>query len=266
MSSYKEEIDNMVWSYSRVSCYNHCPYNFLLKHIVNDDTIYLAESNFYAESGSYIHSILEKIFNGEIKVEDALQYYLEHYDENVFYKTSESSMSKTYEACADYFASIDFDWLNDFEILGVEKKVNISICGYKFVGYIDLLLKNKDTQDIYIVDHKSSSYPFKKDGKSILKKSESDFEKYKKQMYLYCAAVYEEYGKYPKWIVWNHFKEQKIAKIEFDIDDYNLSIQWFLDVIHKIENDENFEANVDYFYCTKLCDFRNSCEYINQDN
>ena len=104
MNGYKEKIDNMIWSYSRVTCYDHCPYAFYLKYIINDDNQYLAEGNFYAEIGSYVHSILEKVLKGELNVEDASQYYVEHFDDNVFYETKQNIMDKTYEACADYFA------------------------------------------------------------------------------------------------------------------------------------------------------------------
>ena len=68
-----------------------------------------------------MHSILEKVLKGELNVEDASQYYVEHFDDNVFYETKQNIMDKTYEACADYFASVDFDWLKDFEILGVDR-------------------------------------------------------------------------------------------------------------------------------------------------
>lgn len=265
MNEYKDKIDKMKWSYSRITCYNHCPYSFYLKYIIDDDTQYLAEGNYYAEVGSYVHSILEKIFNGELKVEDASQYYVDHFDDNVFYTTKQSAMDKAYEACADYFATVDFDWLEDYEILGVEKEINIDLNGYMFIGYIDLLVRNKETNEISVIDHKSSAYPFKKDGKSVLKKSEEDFSKYKKQMYLYCKSVFDEYGEYPKWIVWNHFKDQKIAKIPFVKEDYDEALKWFSDEIEKVENDETFDANLEFFYCTQLCDFRSSCEYANQD-
>lgn len=265
MNDYKEKLDNMIWSYSRVSCYHQCPYCFYLKYIVDDDEQYLAEGNYYAEVGSFVHSILEKIFKGELKVDDASQYYLEHFDDNVFYSTKPSTMEKTYESCADYFATVDFDWLKDYEILGVEKKINIRHENYNFVGFIDLLLRDKKTKEIIIIDHKSAAYPFKKDGKSILKKSEDDFEKYKRQMYLYCEAVHEEYGEFPAWIVWNHFKDQKFAKIEFNQEDFNASMEWFTNEIHRIEEDETYEANLDYFFCNQLCDFRNSCDYIQDE-
>lgn len=265
MSEYRDKIDKMLWSYSRITCYDHCPYNFYLKYIINDDEQYLSEGNYFAEVGSFVHSILEKIFNGELEADDALQYYIEHFDENVFYTTRQSTMEKTYELCADYFASVDFSWLKDYEILGVEKRIKVDINGYEFIGFIDLLVKNRTTNEISVIDHKSASYPFKKDGKSILQRSKADFSKYSKQMYLYCKAVYEEYGVYPKWIVWNHFKEQKIAKIQFVKDDYDKAIKWFSNKIEKIKEDEIFDANVEFFYCTHLCDFRSSCEYANQD-
>ena len=265
MNEYKDKIDRMIWSYSRITSYEQCPYNFYLKYIIDDDEQYLAEGNYYAEVGIYVHSIFEKIFKKELNVEDASQYYVDHFDENVFYTTYQNTMNKTYELCADYFATVDFDWLKDYEILGVEQKINVSINNYNFTGYIDLLLKHKDTGEIYIVDHKSSSYPFKMDGKTVLKKSQNDFEKYKKQMYLYCKYVFDKYNVFPNWIIWNHFKDQKIAKIPFVKNDYDEALKWFSDEIEKVENDETFDANLEFFYCTQLCDFRLSCEYANQD-
>ena len=265
MSEYIDKINDMCWSYSRITCYHNCPYSFFLGYIVDDDDQYLSEGNYYAEVGSFVHLILEKIFKGELSPDDALQYYVDHFDDNVFYETRQSAMDKTYELCADYFAEVDFNWLNDYEILGVEKKIDIQIDKYRFTGFIDLLLKDKKTNEIIVLDHKSSAYPFKKDGKTVLKKSESDFDKYSKQMYLYCKAIYDEYGEYPRWIVWNHFKDNKIAKIPFKKEDYDKAIEWFIEVIHEIEKDESFEPNLDYFYCTQLCNFRSVCEYVNQD-
>ena len=118
MSKYKKELKNMTWSFSRLSTFDQCKYQFYLDYIINDDDIYLSEGNFYSEVGSYVHDILEKIFNGKIKLEEAGEYFIEHYDDNVVYSVRQSTMNKTIEACADYFAEVDFDWLKDYEILG----------------------------------------------------------------------------------------------------------------------------------------------------
>lgn len=256
----RNEIDKMRWSYSRLSCFEHCKYAFYLNYIVNDDNLYLPEGNYYAEVGSFVHEILAMIFEGKLTIDEAPEYYAEHYDEAVCYKVKQSTMNKTYEACADYFATVDFDWLNDYEILGVELEIKLTINGYDFIGYIDLLLRNKQTGEIWLIDHKSAAYPLKKNG-DVLAKSKDSFELYKKQMYLYCHAVKEMFGEFPTRISWNHFKEMKVATIPFDKKEYDAAIKWFTDTIHKVEKENEFEPTQDFFYCSTLCDFRNCCEY-----
>lgn len=259
-TSLREEVDKMRWSYSRLSCYEHCKYAFYLKYIIDDDSQYLAEGNFYAEVGSFVHEILAMIFSGKLSIEEAPQYYIDHYDEEVCYKVKQSTMDKTYESCANYFANADFERLKKYEILGVELELQLTIDGYDFICFIDLLLRDKETGKIILIDHKSSAYPLKKDG-TVLAKSKESFASYKKQMYLYCRAVKEKFGEFPGVIAWNHFKDDKIASITFDKEEYEESIKWFIDTIHAIEKEECFSDSQDFFYCSTLCDYRNCCEY-----
>lgn len=260
MNNYKEKIDNMVWSFSRLTCFEQCKYAFYLQYLLQDKDTYLPESNFYAELGSYVHSILEMIFKGELTVNEASEYYAEHYKENVCYEVKQDTMDKNYELCANYFAEVDFEWLNDYDILGVELNTRTTICGYEFTGFIDLLIQSKRTKDIIIVDHKSSSYPLTKKG-GIQKSLEHKFDLYKKQMYLYAYYVYEKYGVFPKEIWWNYFKSNQFVKIPFEESDYKKTLQWFGNSINKIELESEYPDNEDYFFCGNLCNFRNSCEY-----
>ena len=250
------------WSYSRCTSFGQCKYEYYLNYIINDDEQYLSEGNYYAEVGSYIHKILEMIFNGELKQEEALQYYLDHYKDNVFYKVKkQSTMDKTYALLADYFANLDLSWIDNYEILGVEKKMKFNLDDYDFIGYIDLLLRDKRDGRIVVLDHKSTEYPFKLDGR-LKKKLQDSFAKYKKQMYLYAYAVHEEYGEYPKEMTWHHFKDGgKLATIPFKKKEYDDSLDWFRETLREIEKEEDFEPNEDYFYCANLCNFRKSCEY-----
>lgn len=250
------------WSYSKLSCFEHCKYAFYLNYIVNDNDLYLSEGNYYAEVGSFVHEILAMIFEGKLGVDDAAQYFADHYNEAVCYQAKQSTMDKTYEACANYFATANFDWLKDYEILGVELETKLTIEGYDFIGYIDLLLRHKKTGEIWIIDHKSMDYPFKLDG-GIYAKCKNNFEMYRKQMYLYCHAVKEIFGEFPTQISWNHFKDGKIATISFNIDEYEEAMEWFMNTIHEIEKEHDFKETRDYFYCSTLCNFRNSCEYNN---
>ena len=251
----------MVWSYSRVTSFAQCKYQFYLKYIVADDSEYLSEGNFYAELGSYVHKILEMVFKGELSAEDALQYYLDHFDENVFYQVRESIMKNSFEACADYFAELDLNWLSEFEILGVEQKIETEIAGHPFIGFIDLLVRHKKTGEILLIDHKSAKCPISQKTGNLLKKQESAFRSYQKQMYLYCKYVKEKYGAFPKCIAWNHFKENEIVYLDFNPDDYCEALEWFEGEIHKIETEEDWAETIDYFYCHNLCEFRSSCEY-----
>ena len=88
-----------------------------MNYIINDDEQYLREGNYYAEVGSFVHKILEMIFKGELTQDDALQYYLDNYKNNVLYKVkNKSTMDKTYALLADFFASIDLSWVDNYEI------------------------------------------------------------------------------------------------------------------------------------------------------
>lgn len=256
----------MVWSYSRLTAFAQCKYQFYLKYIVADDDQYLPEGNYYAEVGSFVHSILEMVFKNQLSVDEAGWYFAEHFDDNVLYKTRKNLMDKRYEACANYFADLDLDWLKDCEILGVEKQIDVCVDGYRFTGFIDLLVRDKVTGNIILIDHKSSKVPVSKTGK-LLKASEASFTSYKHQMYLYALYVKQEYGEYPAYIAWNHFADGgEIVSLPFSEKEMSDAKEWFLSTIHDIEEEESFEETQDFFYCHNLCDFRNSCEYNKTDS
>ena len=262
--SYSQKISKMTWSFSRLSTYENCPYEFYLNYLLSDEENYPPENNYYAEQGSFVHKILQKILSGELSENNAAEYYYDNYDYNVLATVPKSIMDKSYDACLEYFSEVRFDALKDYKILGVELETNTKIDKYKFIGYIDLLLKNKKTDDIIILDHKSSPYPFNQKG-TVKSNCKEKFESYRKQMYIYAKFVYENYGAYPKYLVWNHFKDGgKIAKIDFNKTEYDDTLEWCIDTIHKIENDKTFDANFKYFYCKNLCSFRNSCEYAEE--
>ena len=250
-----------VWSYSRVACFDHCPYEFYLNYIVRDDDLYLSEGNFYAELGSYTHEILAMIFNGTLPIEDAAQYFVDHYDENVFYTAPNSIMHKATTAIIDYLANMDLRWLNKYEILGVEMRQEFEVENVACVGIIDLLLRDKEDNKIVIMDHKSTEYPFTRTG-SVKKKLTDSFAKYKMQMYLYAKLVFEKYGEFPKEMTWHHFKDGgKLATIPFKPAEYVDVMTWFVNTVQRIGVEETFDAHPEFFYCTRLCNFRHSCEY-----
>ena len=81
-------------------------------------------------------------------------------------------------------------------------------------------------------------------------------------MYLYCYAVKELYNEFPKEITWNHFKDGgKFATIPFSETEYKEAVDWMVKTIKTIENEKEYDPNMEFFYCNNLCNFRHSCEY-----
>ena len=71
--------NEMVWSFSRVSCYDNCPRCFDLcynRHVDKKD-------NAFAQWGSLIHKCMELFFKEELDLLSLEDYYREHYDEYV---------------------------------------------------------------------------------------------------------------------------------------------------------------------------------------
>ena len=74
-----DKLGNLVWSFSKVNTYNHCPHGFKLTYIDEKPKI----DNAFAEYGSFVHSLLERYFNGEIEFFELSQMYENEYNINV---------------------------------------------------------------------------------------------------------------------------------------------------------------------------------------
>ena len=149
--------------------------------------------------------------------------------------------------------------LDDYEILGVEKEVHFKILDCDCIGYIDLLLRDKKTDEIIILDHKSASLKFKKNGE-ISKGDAAHFQEFKYQLYLYSDAVIREYGKVD-YLEWNMFRDQKHIKIPFKQEEYKVAIKWAEDTLKEIREEESWFPNPDFYYCNYLCNQRYCCPY-----
>lgn len=246
------------WSFSRISSYEQCPYQYYLQYVEKRESI----DNFYASFGSLMHKLLEQILNGEMTYDEAVEYYTEYYKYEICPDAPESLINKYFEKGLDYLAEVSFDWIyKEFDIIGVEKEVHFEVNGHNFIGFIDLLLKSKDSGRLVVVDHKSSQYPVSLKTGKILKSCAEQEEHYETQMYLYSKAVYDEYGEYPVQFSWNYFKEKKWYSIPFSMIGLANALQWAVEKIASIEKDDTYESREDFFYCNNLCGFRKSCEY-----
>lgn len=255
----KERLDKMVWSFSRLSSFYNCKYSWYLAYISGQRGL----ENAYSQFGTLCHETLEKYLKGELDMFTVAQYYQDHYSEYVTYDFPANKYvdlgQKTYEQGADYFNNLMFDF-DRYEILGVEKEVSFKIDKYPFKGYIDALYRDKETGEIILLDHKSSSFTYKVNG-DVSKKNQEAFQKYVKQEYLYSIPVIEEYGKVD-YLTWNMIRDQREIRIPFDMAEFEKTKQWALDTIHKIEEEIIWAPDKSSsYFCNVLCGLRTQCSY-----
>lgn len=245
----------MRFSYSRLKMFEQCPLAWKRKYIDEEE----GEDNFFAQFGSCVHHVLERYAKHEISLFDLVPEYKKSFTKMVTADPPNDDMLKNYyETGIEYFYDIDLD-LDLYDILGVEMEIQTDIGEYEFCGYIDLLIREKNTGGIVVLDHKSKALTFKKNG-DLTKAGTAGLEEFKKQLYLYSKYVFEKYGEYPKELKWNLFRTGKILSIPFSIQEYEESISWAEDIISKLEKEEKWEAKKDYYYCSYLCEYRGDCD------
>lgn len=252
-------MDTMTWSFSRLNSYYNCAYEWYLHYLECSKV----ENGFFGEYGSLIHKILEKYIKGELSLFDLNQYYEENFNEQIPHDAPPNKYvdirQSYYDKGIEYLNNIDLD-LDRYEILGVEKEIHFKIEDKDFVGYIDLLVRDKETGEIIIIDHKSASIKILKNG-SISKSDQKHFLEFKRQLYLYSIPIIKEYGSVSK-LKWNMFKDQKWIEIPWKQEEYDEAIQWAKDTLKLIENESLWLPNQDYYYCNYLCGQRNNaCEF-----
>lgn len=249
-------IDTMRWSFSRLNSFYNCPYEWKRVYIDCEPR----ENGFFGEFGSLCHSILEGYAKGEISIFEVSEVYEEEFNNVVVHDAPPNKYidlrQSYFDKGLDYFNNFDLN-LDRYEILGVERKVEFQIVDKDFVGFIDLLLRDKETDDIIILDHKSASLKFKKNGE-ISKKDADHYKDFQRQLYLYSLPIIEKYGKVNK-LRWNMFKDQKEIEIPWQEEGCEEAQKWAKDTISLIEKEKDWAPNPDFYYCHYLCSQRNNC-------
>lgn len=257
-------LDTMTWSYSRLTSYDQCKYGWKKQYVDCDE----GENNFAAENGLAVHETLEQYLSGKIDLWDCPDYYDKRFAELVTHDAPYNKYTdigeKTYNECYDYFCNLrGLD--PKYEVLGVELLEKFKLRDYNFVGFIDLLLRDRETGEITISDHKSHTFKFLKSG-AISKTDLPALENYKRQLYLYAVSIMEKYGRVD-YLRWNLFRQQRDLIVPFKKEEFEAAKQWALDTIERIKKESDFSPiETPDYYCRNLCDFRNVCEYspVNQ--
>lgn len=247
-------IDDFTWSYSRLSSFYSCKYGFYLSYILH---IKPEKRNFFSDYGIFIHKILEMYYNGELKSNELLNYFLIHYHDEVIGKAPSEKILEGYITQAiKYFNTFKPD---DEEILGVEKRVSFSVDGRQFVGFIDKV--SESCGDLIVTDNKSHNLKCRSK-RAKPTKTDMELDEYLRQLYLYSIPIKEEYGKYPKFLVFNCFRSQTKIVEPFSERALDEAKQWALNTISLIREESGWMPEIDFFKCKYICDHSDECEYF----
>lgn len=258
MNEFDSMIYNdMTWSFSRLDCFDQCP---LMWHKIYIDCE-PKRQNAFAQYGSLVHSIIERLLKGEIDTFDAAGVFEKEFAEKItvdFPPIKNGDLrSNYYEKGLDYFSNLS---ANDdiAKILGVEEEIRFEISGKPFIGYIDLRYLDRDG-NMVIQDQKSSNIKFKKDGNPA-KASAEKMKHYEYQVYLYSKPFIESGEKVDR-LRWNFFNNQTYYEIPWTANGYKEAINWAEDRLETIGNEALWLPKPDWYFCHNICDVSEGCEY-----
>lgn len=240
-----------VYSYSQLTAFDSCPFSVYLSKIERVPQI----PNGFAEQGTLVHDLIDKWAKGEITAEALPSEFKRRYPLEVV--TDFPAMleakgfgEKSYEQCLSYFEN--FDCFEGYEIIGTETQFRTEIDGRPFQGIVDMVMRDKATDELIVLDHKSKSL-------SSFKKEED--EMYRQQL-IYSKYIYEKYGEYPAILMFNLFKSNVKMSRPFTMDAYEATLEWAAKTIHAIEDAELMdwlETKTPDFFCQEICSCRNEC-------
>ena len=254
VSNYAYDIACMTWSYSRLRAYEDCGYGFFLRYLYEEEE----QGHFYAEYGSLMHRILERYYKGSITKGEALVMYSTGFVLDITHDVKPTTSEKYYEQGKEYLMSLE---MPSEKIVSIEEKLDFDIEGNPFIGFIDLLLE--DNGELVIQDHKTRVLQPKSfvKGNKTEQKNNAEFDSFVKQLYLYSAGVEQKYGKLPKELKFNCFRNGTIVAEKFYKEKYNEARSWAVDTIDQIRHETEWNPNIEWFKCHNICGFTKTCEY-----
>lgn len=253
-------IKDQSWSFSKIKTYVNCPKEFDLLYIQKK----LKKDNAFSQWGIFLHLILEKYYKNEIELYDLLRFYQSNYQEYITLNFPSNLDDRYYFDGIEYLEN--FEGIpENYDVLEVEKKFNYYVNDIKVSGVIDLILRNKLTGTISIMDHKSRS----------AFKSKKDIDNALEQLYIYSRFINQEYRQFPEFLNFNLIRGNQIIQTPFDKTQYIEVMKRFLATVEKIKTDDNIKDKIyisykakgkllskfkkNDFYCNFLCGARNYC-------
>lgn len=250
--SYKPLIDDMTWSFSRIETFDSCKYKWFLKYIKEKEE----DGMFYSDYGKLIHKIIQMYYSGELKQPQMTSYFLTHFSAVVRGdRPADSTLQKYIQSGIDYTRNFrPFE----YNCVGTEVKAEFELGGYRFIGFIDFI--GEKDGEYYVIDHKSRDLK-PRSGRANPTVKDRELDSMLKQLYLYSTYIKDRFGKFPKALCFNCFKNGEFITEDFSKQSYDKAVEWAVDRIHQIEQEEDFISDEDLFKCRWLCGYNEECEY-----
>lgn len=258
MPDYSYVLDEMGFSYSSASSFETCAYGFKLNYIDGEERI----GNWYADYGLLIHKTLEKYFNGELDRIWLSDYFVDNYSFVVMSDPPPFPAGiedKYYQDALDFFENLPIN-RDDYEIISIEDKTETTYKGVKIIVKPDLVVKEKKTGKVVIIDFKTSKPQIK--GKWNFAK----IEDYEKQLLLYADVLEKVLGIHIDKISLLFIRLNTVYEIDVTQEKIDKALDWFLGVVKAIQAEEDWKPTVNKFFCSQLCGVRKSCEFWGNDN
>ena len=233
-------MDKEVYSYSRLSSYDACPYSYYATYRLDERD----EDSQWGALGSHAHDTIELVLKKEMDSSFAADYFYSNMPELHFPNMKEGYKERLIGDCLGFFENLPIlqSELQFNNVIGIEREFIVDIDGEKLRGFIDAEFKLED--GILNRDWKTSSMSGFS-GKELKKKA--------RQLYLYSKSTKEHFGEFPKYLEFYMIKYKKPIRIEFNEKDYQEAIDWALRTIEAINNDKIWEKVESYFKCKNLC-------------
>ena len=251
---YRPLIEDMTWSYSRLTCFDDCKYRWFMRYIQDLKEIPM----FYSDYGSFMHELIEKYYKGVLSKDEMKTEFLTRFTEKVRGERPGDKIVQSY--IQKGLAYLDGFEPFPFNMLEVECKTNFILDGVKFVAIIDYI--GEMDGEYYIVDNKSRELKPRSNRKKPTANDQT-LDEMLKQLYLYSEVVRQKYGKFPKALCFNCFKNQQFIVEPFKIEKFNEAVSWMHETIEHICDDNEFNPNMEYFGCRYICGLNYECEYWN---
>ena len=250
---YRPLISEMVWSYSRLSSFESCPYKWFTHYILDEEEAPM----FYASYGSFIHSLLERYYSGKLTAEELPTAFLLGFSSEVQgERPPEETVRKYIALGTDYFRN--FTPL-PFTVRSVEEELHFDLDGHPFLAFLDLVGEREGK--LAIIDHKSRDLK-PRSGRKKPTAKDQELDSMLRQLYLYAYGMKQVSGEFPDLLCFNCFKNGQFIEEKFSETACGEAIDWAKRQIEEISDETEFRPDVDWYKCKYLCGFHDRCCYF----